>query len=59
MIASMGKKVLILYFSGSGSTKMVAEVGCDMIITNGDQPQLLYDIVEGKQVGTRFLGRRA
>ena len=34
-------------------------LGCDMIITNGDQPQLLYDIVEGKQVGTRFLGRRA
>lgn len=33
--------------------------GRDMIITNGDQPQLLYDIVEGKQVGTRFLGRRA
>ena len=41
------------------AARMVTGQGCDMIITNGDQPQLLYDIVEGKQVGTRFLGRRA
>ena len=28
--------------------------GCDMVITNGDTPTHLYDIVDGKSVGTRF-----
>ncbi|MBQ6873506.1 MAG: glutamate 5-kinase [Clostridia bacterium] len=28
--------------------------GCDMVITNGDTPTHLYDIVEGKSIGTRF-----
>ena len=40
------------------AAKMVAAVGCDMIITNGDKPECLYDIAEGKPVGTRFLGKR-
>lgn len=31
------------------------ECGCDMIITNGAEPELLYDICDGKQVGTRFM----
>ena len=26
-----------------------------MIIANGSNPQLLYDIADGKAVGTRFL----
>jgi glutamate 5-kinase len=39
------------------AAKMVTAAGCDMIITNGEQPQALYDIVEGKAVGTRFLGK--
>ena len=38
---------------------MAAEIGCDMIITNGQYPERLYDIAEGRQVGTRFLGRKA
>lgn len=29
--------------------------GCDMVIANGENPYVLYDIVEGKSVGTRFL----
>lgn len=29
--------------------------GCDMVIANGDNPYVLYDIVDGKSVGTRFL----
>lgn len=29
--------------------------GCDMVIANGDKPSVLYDIVDGKSVGTRFL----
>ena len=30
--------------------------GCEMVIANGNEPTLLYDIVEGKPVGTRFVG---
>jgi glutamate 5-kinase len=37
---------------------MVTVQGCDMVIANGETPALLYDIVQGKQVGTRFLGKR-
>ena len=28
--------------------------GCDMVIANGKNPHLLYDILEGKDVGTKF-----
>jgi glutamate 5-kinase len=41
-----------------GAAKTVAQVGCDMIITQGAEPERLYDIAEGKPVGTRFLGRK-
>lgn len=36
------------------AAKICMECGCDMIITNGANPISLYDIVEGKNVGTRF-----
>ena len=29
-----------------------------MIIANGAEPALLYDIVDGKSVGTLFVGKR-
>ena len=29
--------------------------GCDMVIGNGNDPEHLYDILEGKQIGTRFV----
>lgn len=32
--------------------------GCEMVIANGNNPAALYDIVEGKPVGTRFVGER-
>ena len=32
--------------------------GADMIITNGARADVLYDIVEGKPVGTRFIGKK-
>ena len=41
------------------AAKMVTDRGCDMVITNGEHPECLYDIVEGKAVGTRFLGKKA
>ncbi len=40
------------------AAEIVTEAGMDMIIANGDMPELLYDILEGKSVGTRFLGRK-
>lgn len=38
------------------AASMVNAAGIDMIIANGAKPELLYDIVEGKPVGTRFYG---
>ena len=29
--------------------------GCDMVIANGSRPANLYDIIEGRQVGTTFI----
>ena len=39
------------------AAKLVTAVGCDMVITNGEHPDRLYDIAGGKDVGTRFLAR--
>ena len=36
------------------AAKIATEAGCDMIIANGADPKILYDITEGKSVGTRF-----
>lgn len=40
------------------AARMVMAQGCDMVITNGANAEVLYDIVEGKPVGTRFIGKR-
>lgn len=32
--------------------------GCDMVITNGNDPSALYDIIDGKIVGTTFYGEK-
>ena len=47
--------------TGGMATKLHAaqicmEAGCDMVITNGCRPDDLYDILEGKTVGTTFHG---
>ena len=39
------------------AAKIVTESGTDMVIANGENPNLLYDIIEGKDIGTRFLGK--
>ena len=49
--------------SGGMVTKLNAaviatEAGCEMVISNGSKPELLYDIAQGKPVGTRFLKRK-
>jgi hypothetical protein len=28
-----------------------------MVIASGEDPAVLYDVVEGKRVGTRFVGK--
>ena len=41
------------------AAKTVTACGTDMIITQGAEPERLYEIAEGRPVGTRFVGRRA
>ena len=36
------------------AAKICLACGCDMIITNGNNPSNLYDILDGKSVGTTF-----
>ncbi len=36
------------------AAQMCFEAGCDMVITNGDNPMAIYDIIDGKSVGTKF-----
>ncbi len=48
--------------TGGMATKLIeAEIcmkdGTDMIILNGAKPSLIYDVLEDKDVGTRFIGR--
>ena len=40
------------------AAKIATEAGCDMIIANGADPKILYDITEGKSVGTRFYSNK-
>lgn len=40
------------------AAKLATENGVEMVIANGSDPDILYDIVEGKSVGTRFLAER-
>ena len=37
------------------AAQIATAAGCEMVIANGEQPEVLYDIVDGKPVGTRFL----
>ena len=48
--------------TGGMATKLSAarvamEAGCDMVITNGTRMEDLYGIVEGKDIGTRFIAK--
>lgn len=48
--------------TGGMATKLKAaqismDAGVDMVIANGKDPVILYDIVDGKPIGTRFLGK--
>ena len=48
--------------TGGMATKLsaagiVMAAGCDMVITNGARMEELYGIVEGRDIGTRFVAR--
>ena len=50
--------------TGGMATKIHAAQICmdaeiDMIIANGAEPDVLYDITEGKKTGTKFIGRKS
>ena len=40
------------------AARICLNCGCSMIITNGNRPTVLYDIMDGKQVGTTFSEKR-
>lgn len=40
------------------AAKICTEEGCEMVILNGSKPSLLYDLFDGKTVGTRFLAKK-
>ena len=40
------------------AAKRATNAGVDMIITNGAHAEVLYDILEGKPVGTKFIGKK-
>ena len=49
--------------TGGMTTKLLAAqiattAGCDMIIANGKKPEILYKIIDGEAVGTRFVGKK-
>ena len=40
------------------AAKIATKAGTDMVIANGNDPKILYDIVDGKDIGTRFFARK-
>lgn len=40
------------------AAKTVTENGAEMVIMNSERPEALYDLIEGKAVGTRFLKKQ-
>lgn len=45
-------------FTKLKAAKITTNEGIDMVIANGDNPNILYDIADGKPVGTKFYGKK-
>lgn len=59
-IMALGGDTVSSLGTGGMATKLAAaqnvtRAGCDMVIANGKDPQILYSIVDGEAVGTRFV----
>ena len=39
------------------AAEIATSAGCDTLIANGKDPNILYNIIEGDDVGTRFIGK--
>ena len=52
--SSLGTGGMITKLRAAG---IAGKAGIDMVIANGVDPQVIYDILDGKAVGTRFIGR--
>ena len=39
------------------AAELCRDANCEMVILNGAEPNLLYDLFEGKEVGTRFFAK--
>jgi glutamate 5-kinase len=62
-IEALGGKSRSGLGTGGMATKLSAAKKCiacgtDVVIANGSAPSVLYDIVDGKSVGTRFISKR-
>ncbi len=62
-IEALGGKSRSGLGTGGMATKLSAAKKCiargtDVVIANGSAPSVLYDIVEGKAVGTRFISKK-
>ncbi|MBQ5398568.1 MAG: glutamate 5-kinase, partial [Ruminococcus sp.] len=40
------------------AAKMMMDAGIEMVVANGKNPEILYDILEGDAVCTRFVRRK-
>ena len=40
------------------AARICMDCGCSMVIANGNRPGNIYDIIDGKQVGTTFSAGR-
>ncbi|MEE1186211.1 MAG: glutamate 5-kinase [Acutalibacteraceae bacterium] len=61
-IIALGKGTVTSMGTGGMKTKLSAaklclDAGFDMVIANGKEPDILYDIMDGKPVGTRFCAK--
>ena len=39
------------------AAQLCMDAGCEMVILNGEKPSLLYELFDGKNVGTRFFAK--
>ena len=61
-IEKLGGKAGSKFGTGGMATKISAakiavESGIDMVIINGSKPELIYDVLDNKQVGTLFAAK--
>ncbi len=40
------------------AAKRATKHGIDMVLANGSNPEVILDVLEGKEIGTLFVGKR-